>query len=106
MNLIFGLSQMFMSLSYLFVIVPKMKSLYEQFAARVDLTESYLILFAVLIVGILNIITTIKLFTKDGIKLERYFRFGLILIFTSLLGFTIYYQVALASVVNPIYSLY
>ena len=96
---------MLLSLSYVLVIVPQMTSLYKQLEAEVDLTWSYLVIFAVLALGLANIFTAIRLFSRVETVKQKFFRIGLILLFVSLAGFALYYAVAFVSVINPIYSL-
>lgn len=105
LSLAVGIFQIFLSLTTLFVTIPRAVKLYEEFSASFDLSGTYVALIVLAFIGISEVFLGARLFSKAEAVRKKTFRYALALLALSFFAGGLFWVVLISGVVLPIYEL-
>lgn len=104
-NLTIGSMQILVALNLIFIVIPRMMELYEQFNTVFSMTSSYLAPTLNVLLGIINIFIGYKiLITKDKLK-EKYFTVSIAILAITFIIAGAAATLSVLTIINPIYNM-
>lgn len=104
-NIIFGIVQSGFSLYFVFILIPRLTGLYEEFSVNDNMILSYIFPILMLIFGLLSIISGIKLYKSSENNFAQANKMAEIVLAISAVGFLLFIGLTVMSVLFPIYNL-
>ena len=105
-NFLIGGVQLIVSFTTIFIVIPKMLTLYSEFdAANINLLNAYKSPILGALAGIVNIFLGLAVSRSKGESKEKYFTISVIYLVFSLIIAGVLIQLSVLSVTEPLYSL-
>jgi hypothetical protein len=106
-NYIIGGFQTFVSLVLIFLVIPRIQSLYQDMALEIEFSyiKTYLPPILNLGIGVLGIFLGHKLFSSKNKQLEKYFTISIIYLVITFITTGVLAQLSVLTSLIPIYSL-
>lgn len=104
-ELFLGLLQLTSALAMLLFVIPKLSSVYSDFNVKASPINSYIALILVLLMGIVNLFFSFKLFANSKKNKEQYFKYGIISAISTFFLMGVFIGIANFSILSPLYNL-
>lgn len=106
-NYIIGGLQVFVSLALIFLVIPRIQSLYQEMTLEIEFSyiKTYLPPTINLGIGVLGIFLGYKLFSSKNKQLEKYFTISIIYLVVTFITAGVLTQLSVLTSIIPIYSL-
>ena len=101
-NYLIGGLQIFVALVLIFIVIPRMLSLYQDFGTEVTFTKSYLSPIINFVIGSFGVFLGHKMFSSNGKILEKYFTISIIYLVETFITAGIITQLSVLSIIQPL----